>query len=33
MKRYTLCLLAALFSLLAVAQKNVVDEVVWVVGD
>ena len=33
MKRYTLCLIAALFSLLSVAQKNVIDEVVWVVGD
>ena len=33
MKRYTLCLFAALFSLLSVAQKNVIDEVVWVVGD
>ena len=33
MKRYTLCLFVALFSLLSVAQKNVIDEVVWVVGD
>ena len=33
MKRYALCLLAVLCSLLAVAQKNVVDEVVWIVGD
>lgn len=33
MKRYTLCLLAVLFSLLSMAQKNVIDEVVWVVGD
>lgn len=33
MKRYTLCLFAVLVSLLSVAQKNVIDEVVWVVGD
>ena len=33
MKRYTLCLFAVLYSLLSVAQKNVIDEVVWVVGD
>ena len=33
MKRQTLCLFALLFSLLSVAQKNVIDEVVWVVGD
>ena len=33
MKRYTLCLFAVLFCLLSVAQKNVIDEVVWVVGD
>lgn len=33
MKRPALCLLAALFSLLSAAQKNVIDEVVWVVGD
>ena len=33
MKRYTLCLFAVLCSLLSVAQKNVIDEVVWVVGD
>jgi len=33
MKRYTLCLLAALSCLLSQAQKNVIDEVVWVVGD
>ena len=33
MKRYALCLLSVLCSLLAVAQKNVVDEVVWIVGD
>lgn len=33
MKRPALCLLAALFSLLCAAQKNVIDEVVWVVGD
>ena len=33
MKRYTLCFFAALISLLSVAQKNVIDEVVWVVGD
>ena len=33
MKRYALCLFAVLFSLLSVAQKNVIDEVVWVVGD
>lgn len=32
-KRYTLCLFAAIFSLLSMAQKNVIDEVVWVVGD
>lgn len=32
-KRYTLCLFAAIFSLLSIAQKNVIDEVVWVVGD
>ena len=33
MKRYTLCLFAVFCSLLSVAQKNVIDEVVWVVGD
>lgn len=33
MKRYTLCLIAMLCSLLSLAQKNVIDEVVWVVGD
>ena len=33
MKRYTLSLFALLCSLLSVAQKNVIDEVVWVVGD
>jgi len=33
MRKYTLCLFALLFSLLSVAQKNVIDEVVWVVGD
>ncbi|MBR5052835.1 MAG: peptidylprolyl isomerase [Bacteroidaceae bacterium] len=33
MKRYTLCFFVALFSLLSMAQKNVIDEVVWVVGD
>ena len=33
MKRYTLCLFAVLCSLLSMAQKNVIDEVVWVVGD
>ena len=33
MKRFFLCLFAALFCLLSVAQKNVIDEVVWVVGD
>ena len=33
MRRYTLCLFAVLFSLLSVAQKNVIDEVVWVIGD
>ena len=33
MKRYALCLFAVFFSLLSVAQKNVIDEVVWVVGD
>jgi len=32
-KRYTLCLFAVLCSLLSLAQKNVIDEVVWVVGD
>ena len=32
-KRNTLCLFAMLFSLLSMAQKNVIDEVVWVVGD
>ena len=32
-KRNTLCLFAVLFSLLSMAQKNVIDEVVWVVGD
>ncbi len=33
MKRFSLCLFAALHCLLSVAQKNVIDEVVWVVGD
>ena len=33
MKRYTISLFAVLCSLLSVAQKNVIDEVVWVVGD
>ena len=33
MKRHTLCLFAMLCSLLSLAQKNVIDEVVWVVGD
>ena len=33
MNRYTLCLLAMLCCLLSTAQKNVIDEVVWVVGD
>ena len=33
MKRYTLCLFAMLCSLFSLAQKNVIDEVVWVVGD
>lgn len=33
MKRYTLCLIVMLCSLLSLAQKNVIDEVVWVVGD
>ncbi len=33
MKRYTLCLLAPLLCLLAAAQTNVIDEVVWIVGD
>lgn len=33
MKRHSLCLLALLCSLLSMAQKNVIDEVVWVVGD
>ena len=32
-KRYTLSLFAVLLSLLSMAQKNVIDEVVWVVGD
>ena len=32
-KRYTLSLLAVLFCLCSMAQKNVIDEVVWVVGD
>lgn len=32
-KRYTLCLFAVLSCLFSVAQKNVIDEVVWVVGD
>ena len=32
-KRYTLSLLAVLLSMLSMAQKNVIDEVVWVVGD
>ncbi len=33
MKRYTFCFLAVLSSMLSMAQKNVIDEVVWVVGD
>ena len=33
MKQYTLCFFAVLYSLLSMAQKNVIDEVVWVVGD
>lgn len=33
MKRYTLALFAILCCLFSVAQKNVIDEVVWVVGD
>jgi len=33
MKRYSLCLFAVLGCLLSMAQKNVIDEVVWVVGD
>ena len=33
MKRYSLGLFAVLCSLLSMAQKNVIDEVVWVVGD
>lgn len=33
MKKITLCLFAVLSSLISVAQKNVIDEVVWVVGD
>ena len=33
MKRYTLCLFAVLCCLHSMAQKNVIDEVVWVVGD
>ncbi len=32
-KRYTLCLFAVLSCILTMAQKNVIDEVVWVVGD
>ena len=32
-KRYTLCLIAILSCILSMAQKNVIDEVVWVVGD
>lgn len=32
-KRNTLCLFLVLFSAFSVAQKNVIDEVVWVVGD
>jgi len=32
-KRYTLCLIAVLNCLFSLAQKNVIDEVVWVVGD
>ena len=31
--RYALCLLAMLCCLLSQAQKNVIDEVVWIVGD
>ena len=31
--RYALCLLAVLCSLFSQAQKNVIDEVVWIVGD
>ncbi len=33
MKRYTFCFLAVLSCMLSMAQKNVIDEVVWVVGD
>ena len=33
MKRYTFCFLAVLSSMLSMAQKKVIDEVVWVVGD
>ena len=33
MKQYTFCFLAVLSSMLSMAQKNVIDEVVWVVGD
>lgn len=33
MKRFSLCFLLMLCSMLSVAQKNVIDEVVWVVGD
>ncbi|MBO7137747.1 MAG: peptidylprolyl isomerase [Bacteroidaceae bacterium] len=33
MKRYTLCFFMVLCSVLSMAQKNVIDEVVWVVGD
>lgn len=33
MLRYAFCLFALLYSLLSMAQKNVIDEVVWVVGD
>jgi len=32
-KRYTLCFFAVLNCLFSMAQKNVIDEVVWVVGD
>ena len=32
-KRYTLCFFAVLNCLFSLAQKNVIDEVVWVVGD
>ena len=33
MKHYSLCFLALFCCLLSMAQKNVIDEVVWIVGD